>query len=59
MSELLLKFDIRVMYNQYKNNETDTYYYVKEFVDPNLTLKESISSIEAVCNIINGTKKST
>ena len=45
MNKLLLHFDIRVIYNQYRNNETDVNYDIKENIDSNMTLKESINYI--------------
>lgn len=45
MNKLLLHFDIRVIYNQYKDNETDVNYDIKEYIDFNMTLKESINYI--------------
>ena len=45
MNKLLLHFDIRVIHNQYKDNESDTNYDIKEFIDSNMTLKESIDYI--------------
>ena len=51
MTNLLLHFNIRVMYNQYKDNETDTNYDIKEFIDSNMTLKESIDYIFNLYNI--------
>lgn len=45
MNKLLLHFDIRVIYNQYKDNETETNYDIKEYIDSNMTLKESIDYI--------------
>ena len=45
MNKLLLHFDIRVIYNQYKDNETDVNYDIKENIDSNMTLKESINYI--------------
>lgn len=51
MSKLLLHFDIRVMYNQFKENETDTYYDVSEFVDSSYTLNEAIDYVFNLYNI--------
>ena len=45
MNNILLHFDIIVIYNQYKDNETDTNYDIKEFIDSKMTLKESIDYI--------------
>ena len=45
MNKLLLHFDIRVIYNQYKDNETDVNYDIKEYFDSNMTLKGSIDFI--------------
>ncbi len=45
MNKVLLHFDIRVIYNQYKDNETDINYDIKEFIDSDLTLKESIDYV--------------
>ena len=45
MNKLLLHFDIRVIYNQYKDNETDVNYDIKEYINLNITLKESVDYI--------------
>ena len=45
MNNLLLHFDIRIIYNQYKENETEINYDIKEYIDFNMTFKESIDYI--------------
>ena len=42
MDKLLLHFNIIVIYNQYKDNETEINYDIKEYIDTNMTLKETI-----------------
>ena len=51
MTNLLLHFNIRVIYNQYKDNETDVNYDIKEFINTDMTLKESIDYIFNLYNI--------
>ena len=45
VKNLLLHFDIRVMYNQFQENETEICYDIKEYIDSNMTLKEAIDYI--------------
>lgn len=51
MNNLLLHFNITVIYNQYKDNETGVNYNIKEFINTDMTLKESIDYIFNLYNI--------
>lgn len=51
MINLLLHFNIGVIYNQYKDNETGVNYDIKDFINTDMTLKESIDYIFNLYNI--------
>ena len=49
--KILLKFEINMIYNEYKDNETHAIYNIKEFFSPSISLKTAINRIFKKYNI--------